>query len=120
MLREFKSGDLLVFQIESGFCLLRILGVESSEQYGAIWHVRIYGEFYQDVDSAELALNVLEMIEIAVPHAAMTDRAFLSTQASLLRNIPIVSAEVELLEMWRNRADPKITDRSVRLLLGLR
>ncbi len=120
MISEFQPGDHLVFQIESGFCLLKILGVETSADRGAIWHLKIFGEFYPDVESAEFALNNPSTIRIAVNHVAMTDRAFLSTQASLLKNLPLENSDIEVLEMWRKDLDAKVSDRSVRLLLGLR
>ncbi len=120
MIREFNPGDVLVFQIESGFCLLRILGVESSDLYGAVWHVRVYGDFFPDVKSAEKAIEKLGQVKVGISHTAVTDRAFLSTQAGLLKNVPLDRSEIGLREQWRSDPDRRVSDHSVRLLLGLR
>ena len=55
MALTFKPGDDLVFQIESGFGLIRVLAVEG-EGRGAVWHILVYQDFYPDVESAEAAL----------------------------------------------------------------
>jgi len=44
-------GDDLIFQLESGFGLLRVLAVEEG-----VWHLLAYDEFFPDVESAEAAL----------------------------------------------------------------
>jgi hypothetical protein len=53
--RGFNPGDDLVFQLESGFGLLRVLAVEG-EGAETVWHLLAYDEFFPDVESAELAL----------------------------------------------------------------
>ena len=45
-----KPGDFLVFQLESGFAMMRLLA-----EANGIWHVTVYGDFFPDVESAEAA-----------------------------------------------------------------
>src|ERR1044072_571660 len=56
MALSYAPGDDLVFQMESGFGLLRVLGSEG-EGHAAVWHVLVYQEFYPDVESAEAGLG---------------------------------------------------------------
>ena len=51
----FNPGDDLIFQLESGFGLLRVLAVEG-EGADTVWHLLAYDEFFPDVESAEAAL----------------------------------------------------------------
>jgi len=55
MALTYAPGDDLVFQMESGFGLMRVLGSEG-EGREAVWHVLVYQDFYADVESAEAAL----------------------------------------------------------------
>src|SRR5881397_1721032 len=54
MALTFAPGDDLVFQVESGFGLMRVLAVEGTGRE-TVWHILVYGDFYPDVESAEAA-----------------------------------------------------------------
>ncbi|MEW6362634.1 MAG: hypothetical protein ACK42A_03370 [Pyrinomonadaceae bacterium] len=114
---NFSAGDFLIFQIESGFGLIRILRIDS-ENDEIVWHVAAFGDYFPDIESAENALENVSSINPEIRHVALTNRAFLSTQVSRLGNSPITEAENEILESWK--ANPVISDRSIRLLLGVR
>lgn len=110
----FAAGDFLVFQIESGFGLMRVLGIEESGGV-PIWHVRVYRDLFPEIDYAELAIASPESLTPEIPHIALTDRAFESTQVSKLASSPL-KAEERAITGW----DGEVSDRSIRLLLGLR
>jgi hypothetical protein len=116
---NLKPGDFLIFQLEAAYGLLRLLDVEEGPQ-GRIWHVSAYGEFFPDVESAESAIQSPNSLTVSNPHIAMTTRAFESTQVAKLDNLPLSEPELENLIQWRNDPDRVTTDRSVRLMLGLR
>jgi hypothetical protein len=44
----FNPGDDLIFQLESGFGLLRVLAVEG-EGSETVWHLLAYDEFFPDM-----------------------------------------------------------------------
>ena len=117
MPQEFAPGDFLVFQLEAGFGLLRVLGSEDDDG-DKVWHLAAYRDLFLDVDSAEEAIKRPESLSIEIPHVALTNRAFESTQVAKLASAPI--DEPPALNEWK--ADParQIQDRSIRLLLGLR
>ena len=52
---HFEPGDDLIFQLESGFGLLRVLAVEG-EGAGTIWHLLAYDDFFPNVEAAEAAI----------------------------------------------------------------
>ena len=109
----FVAGDFLVFQIESGFGLMRVLHIDDS---GAdpVWHVTVYRDLFPEIEYAELAIASPESLTAEIDHIALTDRAFESTQVSRLGNVPLTAKEQELND------DSEVSDRSIRLLLGLR
>ena len=119
MPQDLNSGDFLVFQLEAGFALLRVLGRDDGDQ-GTTWHVAAYSEFYPDVDSAEAATAVPESLSLSARHLALTDRAFASTQVARLANTGLTDDELQPLNEWRSAPDAVVHDRSIRLLLGLR
>ncbi len=119
MLQQFQPGDFLVFQLEAGFALLRVLGVDEDE-YGITWHVAAYSDFFPDVDAAEVAIATHANLKVSTPHLALSDRAFASTQVARLSNSPLTEAELTPLEEWRPGTQRIIHERSIRLLLGLR
>ena len=119
MSQNFQPGDFLIFQIESGFGLLRILAIE--ERGGdTVWHLAAYRELFLDSDMADIALMSPESLSVSHPHLALTNRAFESTQVARMTNIPLTETESLPYEIWKNDAESEISDRSVRLLLGLR
>lgn len=118
MALSYAPGDDLVFQMESGFGLLRVLGSEG-EGREAVWHVLVYYDFYVDVESAEAALASGRQLAVREPHIALTEHAFEKTPAALLTNRPINDEELEPLRRWR-RDGGAVHDRSLLLMLGMR
>lgn len=116
MPQEFTPGDFLVFQLEAGYGLLRVLGSDG-EDGDKVWHLAAYRDLFIDIDSAEAAAKS-ESLTIELPHVALTNRAFESTQVARLANLPL--SEGEDLSNWRAHPSDQIEDRSIRLLLGLR
>ncbi|PYS78480.1 MAG: hypothetical protein DMF66_06300 [Acidobacteria bacterium] len=118
MALTFAPGDDLVFQIESGFGLLRVLAVERDER-GAVWHILVYQDFYPDVESAEAALEGVRELEVRMPHLALTEHAFEKTPAARLGNRPVKEDELAALRRWQ-QSGGEVHDRSVLLMLGMR
>ncbi len=118
MALNYAAGDDLVFQMESGFGLVRVLGSEG-EGAGAVWHVLVYQEFYPDVESAEAALAGGGALAVREPHLALTEHAFEKTPAARLGNRPVEDEELEALRRWRGGGG-RAHDRSLLLMLGMR
>lgn len=118
MAQSFTAGDDLVFQLESGFGLLRVLAVEPGE-HGPIWHLLAYEEFFPDVESAEKALAQAGALHVRVPHMALTDRAFERTPAAPLGNRPVTNEELSAYRDWKEK-EGSVSDRSALLMLGFR
>jgi len=114
----FAPGDDLIFQLESGFGLLRVIAVEEREGK-FVWHLTAYEELFPDVESAESALNHPATLHLRMPHMALTDRAFVRTPAARLGNRAITEDEQSRYENWAKQ-DGKVSDRSALLMLGLR
>ena len=119
MSQNFQPGDFLVFQLESGFALLRLLATDENDG-DKVWHLAAYGDFFLNVETAEAALTDVPGISINSPHLALTNRAFESTQVAKIANIPLTVQEIAPLNKWRNDENREVSDRSVRLMLGLR
>lgn len=113
MIHDFQPGDYLIFQIESGYGLLRILRVEGGEE--PVWHVRVYKEYFLDPEMADAALENSSSLTAELSHVALTNRAFESTQVAKMRNVALSTSE---LESAQEQTEP--SDRSIRLMLGLR
>jgi len=119
MSQNFQAGDFLIFQIESAYVLLRILAIE--ENAGAkVWHLSAYNEMFLDIESADAALENSSALTTSKPHLALTNRAFESTQVARMKNEPLTESELKPFEDWKQGAERKVSDLSVRLLLGLR
>lgn len=118
MSSPFNPGDDLIFQLESGFGLLRVLAVEG-EGADAVWHLLAYDEFFPDVESAEAALARGTPLSIRKPHMALTNRAFERTPAARLGNRSVTENELTAYRAWLN-SDRLVSDRSALLLLGIR
>jgi hypothetical protein len=118
MSQNFQPGDFLIFQIESGYGLLRILDIVQTED-DTVWHLASYGEMFLDVETADAALENSASLTIDNPHVALTTRAFEATQVARMKNEPLTAKELEGYENWKN-SDRKVSDRSIRLMLGLR
>jgi hypothetical protein len=119
MSQNFQAGDYLIFQVESGYGLLRILAIDERDGE-KVWHLAGYNELFFDIESADAALANPESLTISIPHVALTNRAFEATQTARMTNVPLTDAELKPLEDWRQDNEAEVSDRSIRLLLGLR
>ena len=111
-------GDDLIFQLESGFGLLRVLAVQG-EGADTVWHLLAYDEFFPDVESAELRLAQPTPLAVLKPHMALTNRAFERTPTAKLGNRPVNEDELVAYNEWLN-SDRVVSDRSALLMLGIR
>lgn len=116
---SFEPGDFLIFQLESGYGLLRVLGVELKNG-NEVWHLAVYRDLFLDPESADVALETPRNLTTEIPHVAITNRAFESTQVARMGNVSLTVDELSGYESWKTSAEQRISDRSVRLLLGLR
>lgn len=117
MQHGLTPGDFLVFQLESGFALMRLLRVDESD---GVFHVAVYGDFFPDVDTAEALIENRASFSVHSAHIALTTRAFESTQVAAIGNVPLVDYELEHLNAWKSGSERDVSDRSVRLMLGIR
>jgi hypothetical protein len=114
----FIPGDDLIFQLESGFGLLRVLAVEG-EGADTVWHLLAYDDFFPDVELAEKALAERSPLPVRKPHMALTNRAFERTPAARLGNRPVTDDELVEYRNWLN-SERSVSDRSALLMLGIR
>lgn len=114
----YEPGDDLIFQVESGFGLMRVLAREG-EGRETVWHILVYGDFYPDVETADAALASGRDLDAREPHMALTEHAFEKTPAARLGNRPVADGELEPVRLWRERRG-EVQDRSVLLMLGMR
>ena len=119
MAQSFSPGDDLLFQLESGFGLLRVLAVER-EGPQTTWHLMAYEDFYPSVEAAEEALANPESLKVRRTHMALTDRAFERTPAAVLGNRPVTDEELSPYRKWLDSASREVSDRSALLMLGIR
>lgn len=119
MSQDFKAGDFLIFQIEAGYGLLRLLSVDETDS-GKVWHVTAYEDLFLDIDSADAAIADERNFSISKPHIALTTRAFEATQTARMGNRELAEDELQALKNWRDSQNGEVSDLSVRLLLGLR
>ena len=118
-IHSFAPGDVLIFQLEAGYALLRVLAVE--ERAGdEIWHLTAYRDLFLDPEMADAAIQNPQGLTVELPHVALTTRAFESTQVARMGNIPLTEEESDRVEQWRRDGDEEISDRSIRLVLGWR
>ena len=115
---QFNSGDDLIFQLESGFGLLRVIAVEETES-GTVWHLMAYEELFPSVEAAESALSGPEPLHVRKAHMALTNRAFERTPAARLGSRPVTEGERAGYQQWIED-EGKVSDRSALLMLGLR
>jgi hypothetical protein len=118
MAAPFAEGDDLIFQLESGFGLLRVIKVDEDDR-GPVWHLMAYEEFFPDPESAENALAQPESLHVRRSHMALTDRAFERTPAARLGNRPVTEAEKSAYQKWMAEGGT-VSDRSALLMLGIR
>ena len=119
-MQDFQAGDDLIFQIESGYGLMRILAIDEDERGNRFWHLSAFNEMFLDVEFADQALANPASLTVSNPHFVITQRAFEATQVARMGNRPISEAENQLVENWRQNSNREISDRSARLMLGLR
>lgn len=119
MTQAFAPGDDLIFQLESGLGLLRVLAIEG-EGAQTVWHLMAYDEFFPDVESAEQALAEPDALHTRNAHLALTDRAFERTPAARLGNRAVSEEELAAYREWEQSETRKVSDRSALLLLGIR
>lgn len=119
MAQSFAPGDDLIFQLESGYGLLRVLGVEGQGPQ-AVWHLLAYEEFYPTVEAAEQALTQPDSLTVRRAHMALTDRAFERTPAALLGNRALREQELAHYHQWLQSEQRDVSDRSALLMLGIR
>ena len=117
--QRFAPGDDLIFQLESGYGLLRILAIEG-EGAETVWHLLAYDEFFPDIESAERALAQRGSLRVRKAHMALTDRAFERTPAAQLGNRPVKDEELASYREWRQTEKRLVSDRSALLMLGIR
>ena len=118
MTQSFVPGDDLIFQLESGFGLLRVIAIDEREAK-SVWHLMAYEELFPDVESAESALADPASLHVRKAHMALTDRAFERTPAARLGNRPITDYELAEYDKWVS-SNGVVSDRSALLMLGLR
>ena len=118
MSQPFAPGDDLIFQLESGYGLLRVIAVDERDGQN-IWHLSAYEELFGDVESAERALASPDGLHFRRKHMALTERAFERTPAARIGNRPVTDSERALHDDW-NRSGGQVSDRSALLMLGLR
>jgi hypothetical protein len=114
--QQFTAGDDLIFQLESGFGLLRVLAVDPERQ---VWHLLAYEELFPDVEAAERALAEPELLHLRKGHMALTNRAFERTPAAKLGNRPVAESELTDYRTWVEQSG-EVSDRSALLMLGMR
>ena len=115
---QFTSGDDLIFQLESGFGLLRVIAVEETDS-GTVWHLMAYEELFPSVEAAENALSEPLALHVRKAHMALTNRAFERTPAARLGNRPATEKERAAYQQWIEDGG-RVSDRSALLMLGLR
>jgi hypothetical protein len=117
--RDYQIGDVLIFQLESGYGLIKVLGIDEIEGE-TVWHVAAFEDLFLDAEMADLALQTPDGMGFSLPHLALTNRAFESTQTSRMTNFPLTKEEQNIVQAWRDDANHQIHDRSIRLMLGYR
>lgn len=119
MEEDLQPGDFLIFQLESGYGLLRVLAIDDSPE-GCIWHLAAYSDFFPEVEMADNALQTSATLSVSHPHLALTNRAFESTQVARMTNVPLTEIDLRGFKQWIAGGTGDIFDRSIRLLLGYR
>jgi hypothetical protein len=119
MAQSFSPGDDLIFQLESGYGLLRVLAVDGQGPE-TVWHLMAYDDFYPSVEAAEEALTEPGLLGVRKAHLALTDRAFERTPAALLGNRPVSDQELLPYLQWLSSKERSVSDRSALLMLGIR
>lgn len=117
--QDLDPGDFLIFQLESGYGLLRLLAVDDRVE-GRVWHLAAYGDLFLDIETADAVLENPPGLTLTHSHLALTNRAFESTQVARMKNVPLTESELRGLDEWTAAGTDEVFDRSIRLLLGIR
>lgn len=117
--QNFTAGDFLAFQLEAGFALLRLLRIDERDGEKT-WHVAAYSDMFPDIETAETAAANVSGLQISSAHMALTTRAFESTQVARIANTELTEDELAAFNAWNDDPGRTVSDRSVRLMLGLR
>jgi hypothetical protein len=118
-MQNFQAGDFLIFQVESGYGLLRVLAIDEGEKGDAIWHLTAYEELFLGAEMADSAVEN-NSLTINIPHIALTNRAFEATQVAKLSHRELTGDELAAYDRWVADPEHQVSDTSIRLLLGLR
>ena len=118
MSHQFQPGDDLVFQLESGYGLLRLLAIDG-DGAETVWHLMAYDEFFPDVETAEAALLNGVALPVRKAHMALTSRAFERTPTAKLGNRAVSDEELIEYRKWLD-SERTVFDRSALLMLGIR
>ena len=116
--QTFAPGDDLIFQLESGFGLLRVIAIDRRDSE-TVWHLLAYEELFPDVESAERALAEPDSLHVRNSHMAITERAFERTPAARLGNRSVTDIERAAYRQWIESGG-QAADRSALLMLGIR
>lgn len=116
---RFNEGDFLFYQLEAGFALLRLLGIDKKGNE-TIFQVSAFRDLFLDVEQIESAIEDSSTLKLDIPHVALSDRAFTATQVAKVGNAPLTDDELRILKEWRIDPDQVVSDRSIRLITGLR
>jgi hypothetical protein len=116
--QQFAPGDYLIFQLESGFGLLRVIAIDEHEGR-TTWHLLAYEELFPSIEAAEQSIAAPASLHVRQAHMALTNRAFERTPAARLGNREINDQERAEYDKWL-QSDQQISDRSALLMLGLR
>lgn len=119
MSQRFQAGDFLIFQVESGYGLLRVLAVDEGDGASPVWHLSAYEELFLDSEMADSAV-ANNSLTVNIPHIALTNRAFEATQVAWLSHRQLTGDELAAYDKWVADPEHQISDTSIRLLLGLR
>jgi hypothetical protein len=120
MAQSFQPGDVLIFQLDAGYGLLKILAIDDLQSGEKIWHLAAFEDLFLDADTAEAALQNKTAMRFSEKHLALTDRAFAATQTARMGNYGVTETENAIVNQWRQNPNRLTHDRSIRLLLGLR
>ncbi|HSS19543.1 MAG TPA: hypothetical protein VLL54_05675 [Pyrinomonadaceae bacterium] len=119
MAHQFAPGDFLLFQLESGLGLLRILAIDG-EGPETIWHLMAYEEFFPSAEAAEAAISNPGSLHARKAHMALTNRAFERTPAARLGNAALTEEDLAAYAQWKKDGSSHVSDRSALLQLGIR
>ena len=75
MSQNFQAGDFLIFQLESGYGLLRILAIDKTQMIRFVACGGLH-ELFLDIEMADSATLESAELDRHIPHVALTNRRF--------------------------------------------